>query len=257
MYLRCLAGDYPRSWLQWLPWAEFSFNTSYQSALRAMPLEVLYGRPPLALVSYTPGAARVAAIDQQLRDRDVFLAKIWECLIFAQDTMRENLNKKRRHVEFSFGEWVLLCLHQRMDVASWLLPPPSLGRATLALIRLSRNLVLSLTTYSYRPRHAYMVCSTSPCSRSMKVPHLLPSCHCRPSCLEGWFLLCHRWSRLTSIEAVGSSWCIGMVVPPLMPLGSRSPTSRSVEASAFNQKTRYILYVSPGSQISYMATNKG
>ena len=37
MYLRCLAGDRPRSWLQWLLWAEFCFNTSYQSALRTSP----------------------------------------------------------------------------------------------------------------------------------------------------------------------------------------------------------------------------
>jgi hypothetical protein len=29
MYLRCLAGDRPRSWLQWLPWAEFCYNSSY------------------------------------------------------------------------------------------------------------------------------------------------------------------------------------------------------------------------------------
>jgi hypothetical protein len=30
-YLRCLVGDRPRSWLRWLPWAEFCFN-SYQTA---------------------------------------------------------------------------------------------------------------------------------------------------------------------------------------------------------------------------------
>ena len=64
MYLRCLAGDRPRSWLQWLPWAEYCFNTSYQSALRATPFEVVYGRAPPALVSYTPGSARVAAVDR-------------------------------------------------------------------------------------------------------------------------------------------------------------------------------------------------
>jgi hypothetical protein len=29
MYLRCLAGDRPRQWLQWLPWAEFCYNTSF------------------------------------------------------------------------------------------------------------------------------------------------------------------------------------------------------------------------------------
>jgi hypothetical protein len=33
MYLRCLAGDRPREWLKWLPWAEFYYNTSYQTAL--------------------------------------------------------------------------------------------------------------------------------------------------------------------------------------------------------------------------------
>jgi hypothetical protein len=29
MYLRCLAGNHPRSWLKWLPWAEFCYNSSY------------------------------------------------------------------------------------------------------------------------------------------------------------------------------------------------------------------------------------
>jgi len=29
MYLRCITGDRPRAWLDWLPWAEFCYNTSY------------------------------------------------------------------------------------------------------------------------------------------------------------------------------------------------------------------------------------
>jgi hypothetical protein len=29
VYLHCLAGDRPRSWLRWLPWAEYCFNTSF------------------------------------------------------------------------------------------------------------------------------------------------------------------------------------------------------------------------------------
>ena len=37
MYLRCLAGDRPRSWLQWLPWAEFCYNSSYQTAIGVSP----------------------------------------------------------------------------------------------------------------------------------------------------------------------------------------------------------------------------
>jgi len=26
MYLRCLTGDRPRAWLEWLPWAEYCYN---------------------------------------------------------------------------------------------------------------------------------------------------------------------------------------------------------------------------------------
>ncbi|WVZ63637.1 LOW QUALITY PROTEIN: hypothetical protein U9M48_013252 [Paspalum notatum var. saurae] len=32
MYLHCLTGDRPRQWLNWLPWVEFVYNTSFQSA---------------------------------------------------------------------------------------------------------------------------------------------------------------------------------------------------------------------------------
>ena len=83
MYLCCLVGDRPRSWLQWLPWAEFYYNTSYQSALRATPFEVVYGRSPPLMVSCLPGSARVAAVDRQLRDRDKFLLDIRDRLVLA------------------------------------------------------------------------------------------------------------------------------------------------------------------------------
>jgi hypothetical protein len=40
VYLRYLAGNRPRSWLRWLPWAEYYYNTSYQTALQATPFRV-------------------------------------------------------------------------------------------------------------------------------------------------------------------------------------------------------------------------
>jgi hypothetical protein len=127
MYLRCLAGDQPRSWLQWLPWAEFCYNTSFQSALRATPFEVVYGRPPPPLVSYSPGSAKVAAVDQQLRDRDVFLAEIRDRLKLAQDVMKDRQDQKRRLVEFAVGDWVWLRLHHRTAVGITTAPSSKLG----------------------------------------------------------------------------------------------------------------------------------
>lgn len=111
MYLRCLAGDRPRSWLQWLPWAEFCYNTSLQSANKSTPFRVVYGRDPPALTPYQPGSARVPAVDAQLRDRDEFLAEIKERLVQAQQVMKETSDKDRR--EFSVGDWVWLCLQKR------------------------------------------------------------------------------------------------------------------------------------------------
>ena len=127
MYLHCLAGDRPRSWLQWLPWAEFCYNTSYQSALRTTPFEVVYGRSPPSMVSYLPGSARVAAVDRHLRDRDEFLLDIRDRLVLAQDTMREIHDKKRRFVQFAVGDWVLLRLHHRIAVGITLAASSKLG----------------------------------------------------------------------------------------------------------------------------------
>jgi hypothetical protein len=33
MYLRCLISDRLRQWLQWLPWVEYCYNTSFHSSI--------------------------------------------------------------------------------------------------------------------------------------------------------------------------------------------------------------------------------
>jgi hypothetical protein len=55
MHLRCLVKDRPRSWLRWLPWAEYCFNTSYQTALKTTPFEVVYGRAPPPMIPFQAG----------------------------------------------------------------------------------------------------------------------------------------------------------------------------------------------------------
>ncbi|WVZ94190.1 hypothetical protein U9M48_040114 [Paspalum notatum var. saurae] len=117
MYLRCLAGDRSRSCLQWQPWAEYCYNTSYQSSLRTTPVQVVYGREPPNLLQYQLGTARVAAVDRQLQDRDLFLAEIRERLFLARDTMKLQFDKKRRDLSFQVGDWVWVRLHHRTATA--------------------------------------------------------------------------------------------------------------------------------------------
>jgi hypothetical protein len=54
MYLRCLTDDQPRRWLQWLHWAEYCYNSAYQSSLRTSPFKVVYSHDP-PLRTYLPG----------------------------------------------------------------------------------------------------------------------------------------------------------------------------------------------------------
>ena len=42
--LRACALDYGASWDESLPYAEFSYNNSYQASLQMAPFEFMYGR---------------------------------------------------------------------------------------------------------------------------------------------------------------------------------------------------------------------
>jgi transposase InsO family protein len=96
MYLRCLTSDRPRQWLQWLPWAEFCYNSAYQSSLRTSPFRVVFGRDPPFARSYEPGTTHVPAVAQQLVERDEFLAEIRDHLEQAQQHYKSYYDKKHR-----------------------------------------------------------------------------------------------------------------------------------------------------------------
>jgi hypothetical protein len=113
MYLRCLTGDRPRQWLQWLPWAEYIFNTAYQTSLRDTPFRVVYGRDPPSIRSYEPGETRVAAVAKTMEERDEFLADIRARLEQAQAVQKRFYDKGHRQVSYQVGDWALLRLRQR------------------------------------------------------------------------------------------------------------------------------------------------
>nr|GEU71565.1 transposon Ty3-G Gag-Pol polyprotein [Tanacetum cinerariifolium] len=115
-YLRCFAGDQPKKWLDWLPWAEYSYNTSVHSSTKLSPFQVVYGRPPPRLVPYVPGTTKVQAIDEYLGDRDTLLRQLRANLIVAQNRMKVQADRKRREVEFLEGDLVFVKLQPYRQV---------------------------------------------------------------------------------------------------------------------------------------------
>jgi hypothetical protein len=109
MYLRCLAGDRPRHWLQWLPWVEYCYNSSFHSSLRSTPFRVVYDRDPSPLLPYSLDV-RLLAVHQQLLDHDDFLMQARERLEQTQHHYKLHHDRKHRDLQFNEGDWVWLCL---------------------------------------------------------------------------------------------------------------------------------------------------
>ena len=72
MYLLCFTGDRPRQWLRWLPWAEFIYNSAYQTSLRDTPFRIVYGQDPPTICSYEAEETRVAAVAKTMAEREEF-----------------------------------------------------------------------------------------------------------------------------------------------------------------------------------------
>jgi hypothetical protein len=97
MYLRCLTGDQLR---QWLPWAEYIFNTTYQTSLRDTPFHIVYGRDLPSIRSYEPGESRVAAVAKTMEERDEFLDNICHRLEQAQAVQKCHYDQAHRQVTY-------------------------------------------------------------------------------------------------------------------------------------------------------------
>lgn len=107
-YLRCFVSEFPHRWAQWLAWAEYSFNTSFHSAISCTPFEAVYGRAPPSLTQFLPGEVRVQAVEQELLTRDEILKRLRYHLERAQQRMAHQANKHRRELEFQVGDRVFL-----------------------------------------------------------------------------------------------------------------------------------------------------
>ncbi|GKB65613.1 ty3-gypsy retrotransposon protein [Tanacetum coccineum] len=109
-YLRAMVANQPHQWVRLLPWAEYSYNSSYHSSIQMSPFQAVYGRQPLAIIPYPPGSSKVAAVDELLAERDGLLKQLKDSLLSAKNRMEVKANRKRHDVEFNVGDLVLVKL---------------------------------------------------------------------------------------------------------------------------------------------------
>ncbi|KAL0427505.1 UNVERIFIED_CONTAM: Gag-Pol polyprotein [Sesamum latifolium] len=109
-YLRCMTGDRPKEWANWLPLAEWWYNTSFHSSMRTTPYEVVYGQPPPTPIPYEALSFSLEAVVRSLQHREATIKILKEHLHNAQHRMKVQTDKKRSEREFAVGDLVFVKL---------------------------------------------------------------------------------------------------------------------------------------------------
>ncbi|TYH59023.1 hypothetical protein ES332_D08G195100v1 [Gossypium tomentosum] len=117
-YLRCMTGETPAHWYQWLPLVEWWYNSSYHSSIQLTPYEALYSQPPPAHMPYLAGVSPVAVVDRSLWAREAARKLLHFYLKKAQHRMKHFADKHRSERSFQVGDLVYLRLqpYQRQSL---------------------------------------------------------------------------------------------------------------------------------------------
>lgn len=118
-YLRCMTGERPKEWVKWLPLAEWWYNTSYHSSIKASPFEVIYGKGPPMHLPYKAAQSQLELLDRSLLARENMLKFLKENLHKARNRMKQLADKSRKDKEFSEGDMVYIKLrpYRQMSAA--------------------------------------------------------------------------------------------------------------------------------------------
>ena len=109
--LRACALDYGSSWDDNLPYAEFSYNNSYQTSLKMAPFEALYGRRCRTPLSWDEVGERQLFGPDLIKESEQKVKLIRDRLKVAQGRRATQILNARRQFTKSETEFIFEYLH--------------------------------------------------------------------------------------------------------------------------------------------------
>jgi hypothetical protein len=106
--LRAYALKHGGSWDKSLPYAEFSYNNSYQASLKMSPFEALYGRKCRTPLYWDQTGERQLFGPKIIQEAEEQVQQIRENLRTAQSRQKSYADTRRRQLEFKEGDYVYL-----------------------------------------------------------------------------------------------------------------------------------------------------
>ncbi|GJV35520.1 putative reverse transcriptase domain-containing protein [Tanacetum coccineum] len=106
--LRACVLDFGGSWDVHLPLVEFSYNNSYHSSVRCAPFEALYGRKCRSPIMWAKVGEGQLIGPELVQETTKKISQIKDRLKVARDRQKSYADKRRKPLEFSVGDYVLL-----------------------------------------------------------------------------------------------------------------------------------------------------
>ena len=106
--LRAYALYYESSWDDNLPYAEFSYNNSYQTSLKMAPFEALYGRRCRTPLSWDEVGDRKLFGPDLIKESEQKVKIIRDRLKVAQSRQKSYADSKCKETEYEVGDRVYL-----------------------------------------------------------------------------------------------------------------------------------------------------
>ncbi|WVZ89534.1 LOW QUALITY PROTEIN: hypothetical protein U9M48_035918, partial [Paspalum notatum var. saurae] len=106
--LKACAIQYGTSWNKCLPYAEFSYNNSYQASLKKSPFEALYGRRCRTPLFWDQVGEKQVFGPRIIEDAEQQLRVVQENLKIAQSRQKSYADNRRRELNFKVDDFVYL-----------------------------------------------------------------------------------------------------------------------------------------------------
>jgi hypothetical protein len=106
--LRACALQYGRSWDKSLPYAEFSYNNSYEESLKMAAFEMLYGRRCRTPLFWNETGEWKNFRPDILQEAEKQIRMVGENLRVTQSRQKSYADHRRRELSFEAGDFVYL-----------------------------------------------------------------------------------------------------------------------------------------------------
>jgi hypothetical protein len=106
--LRACVLTFDRNWESSLPYAEFSYNNSYQASIKMSPFEALYGRKCQTPLMWSNIGEKTLEGSAFIKEAEEKVALIRKRLIEAQSQQNSYTDNRRRELSFKEEDFVYL-----------------------------------------------------------------------------------------------------------------------------------------------------